>query len=67
MSITWIKVPVRQVLIVLGFNDRSTLVVHFVSSPRERKTRERRGVVQEMRGTGGKRKTNEREETEINK
>ena len=30
-------------LIVLGFNDTSTLVGHFVSSPREREKRESRG------------------------
>ena len=29
-------------LIVLGFNDTSALVGHFVSSPRERETRDRR-------------------------
>ena len=29
-------------LIVLGFNDTSTLVGHFVSSPREREKRDRR-------------------------
>ena len=29
-------------LIVLGFNDMSTLVGHFVSSPREREKRDRR-------------------------
>ena len=28
--------------IVLGFNDTSTLVAHFVSSPREREKRDRR-------------------------
>ena len=30
------------ILIVLGFNDTSTLVGHFVSSPREREKRDRR-------------------------
>ena len=46
-------------LIVLGFNDTSTLEGHFVSSPREREKREER--VEEMkerdreeRGTGMK-------------
>ena len=29
-------------LIVLGFNNRSTLMCHFVSSPREREKRDRR-------------------------
>ena len=31
-----------KVLIVLGFNDTSTLVGHFVSSPREREKSDRR-------------------------
>ena len=31
-----------QALIVLGFNDTSTLVGHFVSSPREREKSDRR-------------------------
>ena len=30
-------------LIVLGFNDTSTLVGHFVSSPREREKRDSKG------------------------
>ena len=34
-----------QFLVVLGFNDMSTLVGHFVS-------REIEGIVEEMRGTG---------------
>ena len=50
-------------LIVLGFNDTSTLEGHFVSSPREREKRDRResrGVEEmkerdrEERGTGMK-------------
>ena len=32
----------RRFLIELGFNDTSTLVGHFVSSPREREKRDRR-------------------------
>ena len=32
----------KRALIVLGFNDTSTLVGHFVSSPREREKRDRR-------------------------
>ena len=32
----------REDLIELGFNDTSTLVGHFVSSPREREKRDRR-------------------------
>ena len=31
-----------DLLIVLGFNDMSTVVGHFVSSPREREKRDRR-------------------------
>ena len=49
------------ILIVLGFNDTSTLEGHFVSSPREREKRDRRERVEEMkerdreeRGTGMK-------------
>ena len=48
-------------LIVLGFNDTSTLVDHFVSSPREREKRDRRDSRRdekkegrEERGTGVK-------------
>ena len=52
-------------LIVLGFNDTSTLEGHFVSSPREREKRdrrERRG--DEREGQGRKRNRKESEETE---
>ena len=49
-------------LIVLGFNDTSTLVGHFVSSPRERERRDsRRGEREKQRI---KRNRNESEETE---
>ena len=47
-------------LIVLGFNDMSALVGHFVSSPREREKRDRRDSSgderedREERGTGFK-------------
>ena len=52
-------------LIVLGFNDTSTLVGHFVSSPREREKRDRRDSRRDEReGQGRKRNRNEREETE---
>ena len=34
--------PCNKFLIVLGFNDTSALVGHFVSSPRERENRDRR-------------------------
>ena len=37
-------------LIVLGFNDMSTLVDHFVSSPREREKRDRRDSRRDSRG-----------------
>ena len=50
-------------LIVLGFNDTSTLVGHFVSSPKEREKRDLEEIVEGMkkrkkeeRGTGMKRK-----------
>ena len=43
-------------LIVLGFNDTSTHVGHFVSSPREREKRDRRdGRGDEREGQGKKR------------
>ena len=52
-------------LIVLGFNDTSTLVGHFVSSPREREKRDRRDSRSDEReGQGRKRNRNESEETE---
>ena len=47
--------------IVLWFNDMSTLVGHFMSSPREREKRDRRD---EREGQGRKRNRNESEETE---
>ena len=50
---------------MLGFNDTSTLVGHFVSSPRERVKRDRgdsRG--DEREGQGRKRNRNGSEETE---
>ena len=52
-------------LIVLGFNDMSTLVGHFVSSPRESEKRDRRDSRRDEREEQGrKRNRNEREETE---
>ena len=52
-------------MIVLGFNDTSTLVGHFVSSPREREKRDRRDNRRDEReGQGRKRNTSESEETE---
>ena len=53
------------IVIVLGFNDTSTLVGHFVSSPREREKRDRRDSRRDEREEQGrKRNRNEREETE---
>ena len=52
-------------LIVLGFNYMSTLVGHFVSSPREREERDTRDSSEDEReGQGRKRNRNESEETE---
>ena len=52
-------------MIVLGFNDTSTLEGHFVSSPREREKRDRReSRGDEREGQGRKRNRNESEETE---
>ena len=52
-------------LIVLGFNDTSTLVGHFVSSPREREKSDRRDSRRnEREEQGRKRNRNESEETE---
>ena len=52
-------------LIVLGFNDTSTLVDHSVSSPWEREKRDRRISRRAVReGQGRKRNRNESEETE---
>ena len=52
-------------LIVLGFNDTSALVGHFVSSPREREKRVRRDSRgDEREEQGRKRNRNESEETE---
>ena len=50
---------------MLVFNDTSTLVGHFVSSPREREKRERRDSRRdESEVQGRKRNRNESEETE---
>ena len=52
-------------LIVLGFNDTSTLEGHFVSSPREREKRDRKeSRGDEREGQGRKRNRKESEETE---
>ena len=50
---------------MLDFNDTSTLVGHFVLSPREREKTDRKdGREDEREGQGRKRKMNESEETE---
>ena len=52
-------------LIVLRFNNKSTLLGHFVSTPREREKRDRRDSRRDERGKQGtKRNRNESEETE---
>ena len=52
-------------LIMLAFNDTSTLVGHFVSSPRERDKRDRRDSRRDEREEQGrKRNRKEMEETE---
>ena len=51
-------------LIVLGFNNKSTLVGNFVSSPREREKRDGRDSKDEREGQGRKKNMNESEETE---
>ena len=49
---------------VLGFNDASVLMGHFVLSPREREKRDRRDSTgDETGGQGRKKKINESEET----
>ena len=54
-----------NLFIVLGFNDTSTLVGHFVSSPRERERSDRRESRRDEREEQGrKRNRNESEETE---
>ena len=66
---TWVQ-EVRQdfvFLIVLGYNDTSTLVCHFVLSPREREKRDRRGSIRnEKEGQGRKRNRKESKEPEKN-
>ena len=52
-------------LMVLGFNGTSTLVGHFMLSPREREKRDRRNSRgDERERQGRKKKVNESEETE---
>ena len=54
--------PLGSYLNELELNNTSTLVGHFVSSPREREKRDCRG--DEREGQGRKRNKNESEETE---
>ena len=54
----WHKLPLSR-LIVLGFNGTSSLVGHFVSSPREREKRDRNSRGDEREGRGGKRNEQE--------
>ena len=62
-SLESVSIPLR--LIVLGFNDTSTLVGHFVSYPRVREKRDRRDSRgDEREGQERKRNSNESEETE---
>ena len=50
---------------MLGFNDTSTLVGHFVSSPREKEKRDRRDSRRDVReGQRRQKNKNESEETE---
>ena len=50
---------------MLGFNDTSILMGHFISSPREREKRDRRDSSgDEREGQGVKRNIHESEETE---
>ena len=57
--------PLKWFLILLGFNNTSTLVGHFVSSPRERERRDRRDSRgDEREEQGRKRNRNDSEETE---
>ena len=46
-------------MVVLGFNDTSTLVGHFVSSPRERENRDRRDSRRDEKKREGKKEEQE--------
>ena len=60
-----VKAFLKNQIVVLWFNDTSTLEGHFVSSPREReKTDRRESRGDEREGQGRKRNRNESEETE---
>ena len=68
---TWTLELKLDWLIELGINDMSTLVGHFVSSPREREKRVKRASRRDQRGTGVKGKEwkwrNRRNKTSITK
>ena len=65
VSMQFKKIQTLIRLIELRFNDTSTLVGHFVSSPREREKIDRRDSRRDEReGQGRKRNRNESEETE---
>ena len=66
MKTLWVRITsMHDNLTVLGFNDTSTLVGHFVWSPTEREKRGRRDSRgDEREGQGRKRNRNESEETE---
>ena len=60
-----VKIPVRLLLIALGFNDTSILVGHFMSSPRDReKTDKKDSRADEREAQGRNRNRKESEETE---
>ena len=64
-SVYLTKLFLARLGLVVGFNDTSTLVGHFVSSPKEREKRIRRDSSRdEEEGQEKKRKMNESEETE---
>ena len=68
LPITFLRVPRLPMFLclnMLGFNDTSTLVGHFVLSPREREKRDRRDSRGDEREEQGRKKNrNESEETE---
>ena len=59
-----LKSACKHRMFLMGFNDTSTFVGHFVSFPIEREKRDRRDSRDERKGQGRKRNRNECEETE---
>ena len=53
------KILDKHEFIVLGFNDTSTLVGHFVSSPREREKSDRRDSQRDEREEQGRKRNRE--------